>query len=80
MTYKSPSMNVTVSAIFCEDVLCKRQMYGTGIARNARSVAILGPEVPIKRNTLEHDSQYLETRCLVRHKLDSSNRPTTAIS
>lgn len=49
MTHKPPSMNVPVSAIFCEDVVCKRQMYGTGIARNARSVTILGTEVPIKR-------------------------------
>ena len=49
MTYKPPSMNVPVSAIFCEDDMCKRQMSGTGIARNARSVAILGTQVPIKR-------------------------------
>ncbi len=48
MTYKPPSMNIPIKTIFCEEVLCNRQMYGTGSRRSATSVAMLGIELPRK--------------------------------
>lgn len=48
MAYKPPSMNIPINVIFCDAVLCNRQMYGTGSNRSATSVAILGIELPRK--------------------------------
>ena len=48
MAYKPPSMNIPINVIFCEVVLCKRQIYGTGSNRSAISVAMLGIELPRK--------------------------------
>ena len=49
MTDMPPCMNVPASAIFCEVVLCKRQMYGIGRKRSAKSVKMWGTKLPIKK-------------------------------